>query len=1104
MEFQPASRARTAEGARKGTAAPAADAQSATELSPTVLETLRSPGQPLDAATRVLMESRLGHDFSRVRIHADAGAAESASAVHALAYTIGRNVVFGEGHYAPGTPAGARLLAHELAHTLQQGEVSGPLRLVEDERLELEAERVAGGVVNGWPTRPVASGPMLQRQAAPETARRKAKPKKLKILQVNLYVDQDVIQLVLEDYKEQPAKLGFNGKPRPGTYQAVRDPQTKRFKLTTPSGAELRRGMAVEWNSEVGTTEGVQEFTLKVIGGSGGAAETTAGAGGGTGAPEPEGRAGAATEGTEGAAADGSRGANAWAEIKKLPEHIRDFLVDERGRRLKPEDAERVLQIGLRLEAEGVTPEELFDYKRRAGAARDVADFERSIGNFLDVRRTKRAARAENVVERERVGTKLYGLEELYQKYRQYKAAERLSRMGPTAAFGQQMARSLLEELNRELPRHDFAGVAEFEQHILVFRAAFQREALAIAFDLLLRYEYLLTREQAKFKDWDNTAAVKLLESLEKVREPAQELYRQQKEAKRAAAAEASTYDYPAAEAKLREAQEASRKAGELVAGAAPEHSMIGWQDFPHERLMRTRKPADVRVLMGRYIAEHIGAIRQARTLLEQKPERVYKLDNLVALARAVQGISDDSIYHLIIRDHAAEIEEKESVRSFLLAILAIGLTVVSFGAGGAFALVAAGAAFGIGAYQAFEEIQKYDEASKFYVAQLLSEEPTVAWAVLAVVGAGLDAAAVVKALKVVVPAARAFNVSPDPEQLKQALGALDERIVRNVDRAARAKRQFEGAVQVLVTGGGKTYAVIAPLVIELYRVTAIAYYALKRGAISFERFLLRLREQELIKEISKLSPEELTTLKRGYQQAIEQSRTGEQVYGKGVYGRLSESARAEFSPEMVDEYAAYARAMGKSEQEIADSIEQSVRSRGQEVAEEFEAAQRGMKQEPGYRRDDPEWAKRVEKLEENVSFGRLNEEYLRRALRGKLAGEYDDVADQVRIRPNNDKGQPADFYFIADHLGRSRKTGGIVAIDGKLSSTSELTNPQAIGYPMLSRNGGTVISRKHPQYPYGMELPPSPALRAEPTVNLSKDPRPPGADIEFKFEPIE
>jgi hypothetical protein len=94
----------------------------------TVSDVLRSPGQPLDAQTREFMESRFGHDFSRVRVHADARAADSARAVQAQAYTVGHDIAFGAGHYRPQTAEGQRLLAHELTHVLHQtGGPAAPL-----------------------------------------------------------------------------------------------------------------------------------------------------------------------------------------------------------------------------------------------------------------------------------------------------------------------------------------------------------------------------------------------------------------------------------------------------------------------------------------------------------------------------------------------------------------------------------------------------------------------------------------------------------------------------------------------------------------------------------------------------------------------------------------------------------------------------------------------------------------------------------------------------------------------------------------------------------------------------------------------------------------
>lgn len=86
---------------------------------PIVHEVLAGPGQPMDSSTRGFMEPRFGCNFDQVRVHSDAKAAESARAVNALAYTVGRNIVFGASRYEPHTRTGRQLLAHELSHVIQ-------------------------------------------------------------------------------------------------------------------------------------------------------------------------------------------------------------------------------------------------------------------------------------------------------------------------------------------------------------------------------------------------------------------------------------------------------------------------------------------------------------------------------------------------------------------------------------------------------------------------------------------------------------------------------------------------------------------------------------------------------------------------------------------------------------------------------------------------------------------------------------------------------------------------------------------------------------------------------------------------------------------------
>lgn len=127
-----------------------------------VTHTLAAPGHPLDPGTREFMEARLGHDFSRVRVHTDARAAESARAIKAHAYAAGSDIAFAPGKFATDTPEGRQLLAHELVHTVQQANLPAPcgnltLDTAADSPWEREADHAAHVATEG----PAAAGPTL-------------------------------------------------------------------------------------------------------------------------------------------------------------------------------------------------------------------------------------------------------------------------------------------------------------------------------------------------------------------------------------------------------------------------------------------------------------------------------------------------------------------------------------------------------------------------------------------------------------------------------------------------------------------------------------------------------------------------------------------------------------------------------------------------------------------------------------------------------------------------------------------------------------------------------------------------------------------------------
>jgi hypothetical protein len=127
-----------------------------------------STAKPLPANVQASFGSRFGFDFSRVGIHDDATASDVAASHRAQAVTYGRDVMFARGRYAPGTPQGDRLLAHELAHVVQQAQGSRRATPID---AEARADAAAAEVTRGHRVSPHALGGALERpQAKPEDA----------------------------------------------------------------------------------------------------------------------------------------------------------------------------------------------------------------------------------------------------------------------------------------------------------------------------------------------------------------------------------------------------------------------------------------------------------------------------------------------------------------------------------------------------------------------------------------------------------------------------------------------------------------------------------------------------------------------------------------------------------------------------------------------------------------------------------------------------------------------------------------------------------------------------------------------------------------------
>ncbi|HEU4372429.1 MAG TPA: DUF4157 domain-containing protein [Telluria sp.] len=185
-------------------------------------QVLREAGQPLDAGVRGEMESRFAHDFSGVRVHSDRRAAASAAALDARAYTVGSDVVFGANQYAGHTDAGRRLIAHELAHVVQQGGGRGAARMQEKlpvsrprDTVERQADAAAQRVMTNQPVEALGrTGPALQRDtpaAAPAPAK-ETEPEEVVVEGVKKAAEEALDNEKVKSRLIKPAKLQLEAK----------------------------------------------------------------------------------------------------------------------------------------------------------------------------------------------------------------------------------------------------------------------------------------------------------------------------------------------------------------------------------------------------------------------------------------------------------------------------------------------------------------------------------------------------------------------------------------------------------------------------------------------------------------------------------------------------------------------------------------------------------------------------------------------------------------------------------------------------------------------------------------------------------------------------
>jgi hypothetical protein len=270
--------------------------------------------------------------------------------------------------------------------------------------------------------------------------------------------------------------------------------------------------------------------------------------------------------------------------------------------------------------------------------------------------------------------------------------------------------------------------------------------------------------------------------------------------------------------------------------------------------------------------------VEEAIKEIDGKPELIYKMTKLMPQFYVQQGIKANSIHDLIIQDKMRSDVILKIVKGIALAMVAIALSVITFGAATP-VILAAGAGLagaGLGVYMALEEYKEYTQ-EKNLADVGFADDPSMVWVVVAVLGAGLDMAAAVKAVKALGPAAKALNAGGDFAEFTKAVRALEQageieaRVARAAEKAADARKALsEATTELGRVLGSKAYSFPGPLLDpDVYKaVVNLARQAIKTGLADAEKFIEQIRLARVNAKLGDLTPEELAKAKQAWEEA--------------------------------------------------------------------------------------------------------------------------------------------------------------------------------------------------------------------------------------------
>lgn len=817
-----------------------------------------SGGAPLSPEIRAYFEPRFGYDFGHVRIHTDASSASAAGSLGARAYTQGGNITFGAHEYAPGTTRGKRLIAHELAHVVQQSTGLGTGRIQakpkDDKTAEITRTPFPVKIKGAMTTNELAREFIRQYYGAMTDAEVDGK---LPLWNFRLHPPTpeeiskgEVIFMVGDQDRTDFDKLGPDEKKR------INAETDRRFWARTGYKPGQKLGHSAQDRQMADAWKGMRNAVL--------------------------------TEERQRKAIDA------------LPQDIKDVLFSKDATvTVSPNDYTQVLRIAQKLTQ--LTPDERRDYLSRVNAASiSWNELEQSVDRYLQFReeREKQAATAETTAK------PLLGAEDIYTRYKNYKSLKANASLahalrGPakdkaqaeeSIAYLDQRVQEEEDALLAALKLKGFDSIAAFEQAIEAYRVTFRTQAVNVALDLLARYEHKLFEERKRLQNPDYARGIASGIGATQ----ASQHYTEASSKSFTASLIESTHDPKDIANAASDRREISRLRSESASARATAENEVnvgsGNDPLVAERSVDRQKlagldAAGVQTYLTATIDKLTEEIRSARQEFNDDPDRVFKLPDLIAGTMEAEGIGPNTIYGRIIKDY---IEEQRLYH--LLSELAKGILALALAAlvpvGGWIAAAALVANAGLSVYQAYGAYKEYAEEQRDYDLNFLSDEPSLFWVGVAIAGAALDlgvaTSAVVKesatALKSLKGPMLEFSKDGDLAKLTakiEAAEGLQTKVRQALEREAQASLDAKQAFKEL---GGKLFA-FSPfgppdprLVTGAFRAL---YYSVKRGITTLTRLSADAQFLAIAGDVTRLTGVERAELETAFEEVKQLVRVG-------------------------------------------------------------------------------------------------------------------------------------------------------------------------------------------------------------------------------------